>query len=78
MKTLYERLKPEYKKRLTEQQEDYQSIVKTIKAALEENHFWSQLTVGQEKDLITFTDHAFSQVSSFDWSYGDKFFIKND
>ena len=78
MKTLYERLKPEYKQRLTEQQEDYPSIVKTIKTSLKDNHFWSQLTVGQAKDLITFTDHAFSQVSSFDWSYGERFFICED
>ena len=78
MKTLYERLKPEYKQRLTEQQESYPSIVKTIKTALKDNYFWSGLTVGQAKDLITFTDHAFSQVSSFDWSYGDKFFTADE
>jgi hypothetical protein len=78
MKTLYEKLKPEYKQRLTEQQEDYPSIVKAIKIGLKENYFWSQLTVGQAKDLITFTDHAFSQVSSFDWSFGEKFFIADE
>ena len=78
MKTLYERLKPEYKQRLTEQQGDYPSIVKGIILSLKDNYFWSGLTVGQAKDLITFTDHAFAEMSSHDFAFGDKFFVCED
>ena len=58
MKTLYEQLKPEYKKRLDEQAAEYPTIVKGIIFSLKDNHFWSGLTVGQAKDLITFTDYT--------------------
>ena len=78
MKTLWQQLKPEYKQRLTEQQESYPSIVKGIKISLQDNYFWSHLTVGQAKDLITFTNYTFSEMSSHDFAFGDKFFVCED
>ena len=78
MKTLYEKLKPEYKQKLDEQSIEYPSLVKGIVVSLKDNYFWSGLTVGQAKDLITFTDHTFGEMSSHDFAFGDKFFVCED
>ncbi len=75
MKTLWQQLKPEYKQRLEEQAIDYPNIVKGIKLALKDNYFWSHLTIGQAKDLISFSDITFGQMSSYDFAFGEKFFV---
>ena len=75
MQTLYERLKPEYKQRLESQEDLYPTLIKGIKIALRDNYFWSHLTIGQAKDLITFTDNSFSDISTNEWAWGDKFFF---
>ena len=78
MKTLYDKLKPEYKQKLDEQAEQYPSLIKGVILSLKDNYFWSGLTVGQAKDLITFTDYTFSEMSSHDFAFGDKFFVCED
>jgi hypothetical protein len=76
MKTLYEQLKPEIKQALTEQEELYPTIVKGIKCALQENYLWSHLSIGQARELINFTSVSYGSMSSYDWSYGEKFLIE--
>jgi hypothetical protein len=78
MKTLWQKLKPEIKQTLNEQEEKYPSLVKGVKIALKENYLWSHLSIGQARDLIYFTDHAYASLSSYDWSYGEKFIIENE
>ena len=78
MKTLYEKLKPEYKQKLDEQSVEYPSTIKSIKNALKDNYFWGHLTVGQAKDLITFTNYTFGEMSSHDFAFGEKFFVCED
>ena len=78
MKTLWQQLKPEIKQTLNEQEEKYPSLVKGVKIALKENYLWSHLSIGQARDLIYFTDHAYASLSSYDWSYGEKFIIENE
>ena len=73
MKTLWQQLKPEIKQTLKEQEEKYPSLVKGVKIALKENYLWSHLSIGQARDLIYFTDYALASLSSYDWSYGEKF-----
>ena len=75
MKTLYQKLKPEIKQLLKDQEERYPSLIKGVKISLQENYLWSHLSIGQARDLIYFTDLSLSQMSSDDWSYGEKFFI---
>jgi len=75
MKTLYQKLKPEIKQSLKDQEERYPSLIKGVKISLQENYLWSHLSIGQARDLIYFTDLSLSQMSSDDWSYGEKFFI---
>ena len=78
MKTLWQKLKPEIKQTLNEQEEKYPSLVKGIKVALKDNYFWSHLTISEARDLIYFTDHTYASLSSYDWSYGEKFITENE
>ena len=78
MKTLWQQLKPEIKQTLNEQEEKYPSLVKGVKIALKENYLWSHLSIGQARDLIYFTDHTYASLSSYDWSYGEKFIIEDE
>ena len=78
MKTLYDRLKPEFKVKLKEEAVNYPSLVQGITKVLKDNYFYSHLTVGQARDLISFTDSALGQLASFDLMYGDKFFTQDE
>ena len=76
MKTLYQKLKPEIKQTLNDQEELYPTLVKDIKCALQENYLWSHLSIGQARELVNFTSISLSSMSSYDWSYGEKFLIE--
>ena len=78
MKTLWQQLKPEIKQNLKDQAEKYPSLVKGVNIALKENYLWSNLSIGQARDLIYFTDCALASLSSYDWSYGEKFLVCED
>ena len=78
MKTLYQQLKPEVKQSLNEQEELYPTLVKGVKSALQENYLWSHLSIGQARELISFTSISLSSMSSYDWSYGEKFLVCED
>jgi len=78
MKTLYQQLKPEIKQSLSEQEELYPTLVEGIKCALKENYLWSHLSIGQARDLISFTSISLGSMSSYDWSYGEKFLVCED
>ncbi len=73
MKTLWQQLKPDIKETLNDQEENYPSMVKAIKIALKDNYIWSHLSIGEVRDLVYFTDHTYASLSSYDWSYGEKF-----
>ena len=78
MKTLWQKLKPEIKQALNDQEEKYPSLVKVVKIALKDKYFWSHLSIGQARDIIYFTDHTYASLSSYDWSYGEKFLVCED
>ncbi len=78
MKTLWQKLKPEIKQTINNQQSKYPSMVEGVKISLKENYFWSHLTIGQARDIIYFTDHSYASLSSYDWSYGEKFIIEDE
>ena len=73
METLWQLLKPEIKQELKKQEKLYPSLIKGVKISLKDNHLWSHLSIGQVRDLIYFTDYSLSSLSSYDWSYGEKF-----
>jgi len=78
MKTLWQKLKPEIKQSLKEQEEKYPSMVKAIKIALKDNYIWSHLSIGDVRDIVYFTDYTYASLSSYDWSYGEKFIIADE
>ena len=78
MKTLWQQLKPEIKQSLKDQEKLYPSLIKGIKISLNDNYLWSHLSIGQARDLISFTSISLSSMSSYDWSYGEKFLICKD
>jgi hypothetical protein len=78
MKTLWQRLKPEIKQTIKKQEEKYPSMIKGVKIALKDNYFWSHLTIGEARDIIYFTDYTYASMSSYDWSYGEKFLIADE
>ena len=78
MKTLWQKLKPEIKQTLKDQEDKYPSLIKGVKISLKENYLWSHLSIGQARDLIYFTDLTLASLSSYDWSYGEKFLICED
>ena len=63
---------------LEEQEEKYPSLIKSVVISLKENYLWNHLTLGQAKELISFTDISYGNMSSYDWSFGDKFFVCED
>ena len=78
MKTLWQQLKPEFKQALKDPEDKYPSLVKGVKIALKDNFLWSHLAIGEVRDLIYFTDYTYASLSSYDWSYGEKFIIKDE
>ena len=77
MSTLYDKLKPEYKRMLEEQEDAYPSLIKSVKMSLQENYLWSHLTVGQARELISCTDVSYGSMSSYDWSHGEIFLCED-
>lgn len=73
MQTLYERLKPQYKEALNKSNDKYPTLINEIVKSLKEKHIWSELTVGQTRDLISFSDESLGSIASYDWCYGEKF-----
>ena len=78
MQTLWQKLKPEIKQELKNQEDKYPSMVKGVKIALKDNFIWSHLAISEVRDLIYFTDLTYASLSSYDWSYGEKFLITDE
>ena len=53
-------------------------MVKAIKIALKDNYIWSHLSIGEVRDIVYFTDYTYASLSSYDWSYGEKFIIEDE
>lgn len=56
-KTLFENLKDEHKNQLKEMEKLYPTSYKTLVKALQENYFWSKLTVYQAHNLVINTSN---------------------
>ena len=78
MKNLYQRLKPEVKLALENNEPRYSGSVKQIIFTLEGTKFYSDLTIGDIRSLYTFADIDPNKVSLFDFRWGDNILIKDD
>ena len=70
--TIYENLKPELQIELNSSSVKYSTAMR-LKYVLLSKFYWSELTVDNVKDLITYTGQSTSQVSAFGFMYGDSF-----
>ena len=73
MKTLYQSLKPEYRKTLQDNEHKYPGAVNSVIKSLENNVLWSRLTVQEVRDFMTFSDNRLFELSYEDWAFGTKF-----
>ena len=75
MKTVWERLKPEYKQRIRKHQEEYHSAPQSIEEELNSIVFWGELSVGNLRDFYVWTDMCLTEM---DWEdlFGDRFLIE--
>jgi len=72
--TLYERLKPEFKKKLEAQNLQYEHTVKSIFDNLQTKRLYSELTLTELKTMYTFLDMNSTNVTQSDILYGDNLF----
>ena len=70
--TIYENLKPELQTELDSSSVKYSTAMR-LKYVLLSKFHWSDLTVDNVKDLVTYTGQSTSQVSAFGFMYGDSF-----
>ena len=77
MKTLWDKLKPEYKKTITLYQESYKHGPQIIEKALKSAVFFGELTIEELKSLFTWTDIC---ISDMEWQdlFGDRFLIEEN
>ena len=73
MKTLYQSLKPEYRKTLQDNESKYPTSVSSVKKSLQNNTLWSRLTVQEVRDFMTFSDIRLFELSWEDWAWGQKY-----
>jgi hypothetical protein len=78
MKTLYAKLKPEFKQKLKEQEEKYQASVECVVKSLEDNVLWSDLNISDVHKFIVFTDETMYKLNSYDIMYGEKFLVADE
>ncbi len=73
MKSLYQKLKPEYKQVLSDNTIKYPSACHDLITKLQSNVSWFQLEVEDVSTLVTFTDHSLYKLTANDIMFGDIF-----
>jgi len=77
MKTIWDRLKPEYKQRIIKYQEEYHSAPQSVEESLKTIVFWGELSVEDLRNFFTWTDMHLTELSWEDL-FGDRFLIEKD
>ena len=77
MKTIWDKLRPEFKQRILKHQEEYHSAPQRIEEVLKSIVFWGEMSVEDLRDFYTWTDQC---LTNMDWEdlFGDKFLIKEN
>ena len=74
MKSLYERLKPEIKKHLLENNRKYEYGPRQVIAELHRFDRYTDLTIDTVRSLCVYGDINEWSWDNTDWKYGDKLF----
>ena len=75
IKTIYQKLKPKFKKALNSNCKKYDSA-KRVKYILMSKTLWSELTITETKNLLLWTDLSSNQITIDDLLYGDNIIKK--
>ena len=77
MKTLWDKLKPEYKTTIKYYQEygDFTSGPQSVEKALKQHTFFGELTIDELKNLFIWTDQCITDIKWEDL-FGDRFLIE--
>ncbi len=73
MDNLWKRLKPEVKKEIIAGKEKYPYTFDNVKSQLTQNLFWSDLSMENARQVISFTHHHITDLSVNDILWGNKF-----
>ena len=71
MKTLYERLEPEIIEGLEHNEERYPETINVIVNELKSHKFWQDLTIGQARSVILFSDFPMVKVTRTTLLWGE-------
>lgn len=75
MKTLWDKLKPEYKQTLKENQEKYDTSPQLVEKVLRSKRLFTHLTIMEMLDLYEWTNTSWMNLESNDL-FGDNFLIE--
>jgi hypothetical protein len=75
MKTIWERLRPEYKQRIIKYQEEYHTAPQRIEESLKSIIFWGELSVEDLRDFFAWTDQSLTDMNWED-TFGGRFLIE--
>ena len=76
MITLLKKLRPEIVEALEENRAEYDFSITDLYNELDDLHLYSQLNMGQVRDLILYADVNETNWDFINWKYGDKLFIQ--
>ncbi len=74
LKTLLAQLRPDIVAALETNRNKYDLAITEIYNTLDNKYLYSELTVGDMRDLTTYADVNFYNWDSTDWRYGTKLF----
>ena len=75
MKTIWEQLKPEYKKQIRDHQENYEYAPQSLEVDLKQEVIFNHLPFSVVYELFTWTDVNFTELEWTDY-FGERFLIK--
>ena len=73
MQTLYEKLKPEFRKVLEKNKEKYKFSCTEVITILKSKNLYSELTIREVRDLLTWSDGRFNR-EDIEWKFGEDLF----
>ena len=76
-KTLWQRLDPQIKQQLENNEAVYPQVVNKITDELKDKKFWSDLTLNTVNDLITFSGSDLFSIKSSDLIFGTSFLCED-
>jgi hypothetical protein len=73
-KSLLQKLKPEFRKGLENNQKDYPVVIDNLILALDDEFFYNDLTINQVYSIFLFSDISGANRSFLEWRFGDDIF----